>query len=263
MGAVHCWRTFDEEIHHTSDAGRRRPAARDHHPDGLFQRRGRRTGSGGGGGDASKAKIGLLLPDSVTARYASADRPLFTADVKKQCAGCSVIYATPTTTRRSSSSRPKSMLTQGVKVLVLDPFDGEAAASIVAAGEGQGCPSSPTTASSTARPRATTSRSTTRTSASCRARPWSTPSRQERPHGSGIIMVNGSPTDNNAAQFKTGAHRSSTPAATRCSPSTTPPDWNPGQGAGLGGGPDLSSARATSSASTRPTTAPAAAPSPP
>ncbi|WP_040419612.1 substrate-binding domain-containing protein, partial [Curtobacterium flaccumfaciens] len=89
------------------------------------------TGSGGGGGDASKAKIGLLLPDSVTARYASADRPLFTAEVKKQCSGCSVIYANADGDASKQLQQAQSMLTQGVKVLVLDPFDGEAAASIV------------------------------------------------------------------------------------------------------------------------------------
>ncbi len=89
------------------------------------------TGSGGGGGDASKAKIGLLLPDSVTARYASADRPLFTAEVKKQCSGCSVVYANADGDASKQLQQAQSMLTQGVKVLVLDPFDGEAAASIV------------------------------------------------------------------------------------------------------------------------------------
>ena len=79
----------------------------------------------------SKAKIGLLLPDSVTARYASADRPLFTAEVKKQCSGCSVIYANADGDASKQLQQAQSMLTQGVKVLVLDPFDGEAAASIV------------------------------------------------------------------------------------------------------------------------------------
>ncbi len=89
------------------------------------------NGSGGGGGDASNAKIGLLLPDSVTARYASADRPLFTAEVKQQCPDCSVVYANADGDASKQLQQAQSMLTQGVKVLVLDPFDGEAAASIV------------------------------------------------------------------------------------------------------------------------------------
>ena len=52
------------------------------------------TGAAGANtADASHATIGLLLPDSVTARYESADKPYFEAKVKELCADCKVLYA--------------------------------------------------------------------------------------------------------------------------------------------------------------------------
>lgn len=44
-------------------------------------------------GDPETAKIGLLLPDSVTARYEAVDRPVFEETIAELCSGCSVLYA--------------------------------------------------------------------------------------------------------------------------------------------------------------------------
>ncbi|HEU4849005.1 MAG TPA: substrate-binding domain-containing protein, partial [Terrimesophilobacter sp.] len=96
--------------------------------------------SPGGGDDTSAAKIGLLLPDSVTARYESADRPYFEAKVKELCADCEVLYANADGDAAKQQQQAESMITQGAKVLVLDPFDGEAAAAIVASAKAQNIP---------------------------------------------------------------------------------------------------------------------------
>ena len=82
-------------------------------------------------GDPAHAKIGLLLPDSVTARYDNADRPYFEKRIRELCRGCTVLYANADGDAAKQQQQAESMLSQGVSVLVLDPYDGEAAASIV------------------------------------------------------------------------------------------------------------------------------------
>jgi ABC-type xylose transport system, periplasmic component len=89
---------------------------------------------------AANAKIGLLLPDSVTARYEAADKPYFEAKVKSLCSGCTVLYANADGDASKQQQQAESMLTQGVKVLVLDPFDGQAAASIVGEAKAKNIP---------------------------------------------------------------------------------------------------------------------------
>ena len=129
------------------------------------------NGSSNATASASSAKIGLLLPDSVTARYESADKPYFEAKVTALCPDCTVLYANADGDASKQQQQAESMLTQGVNVLVLDPFDGEAQRPSSAKRRPRMCRSSLTTASSTAPTRRRTSRSTTRRSASFRVRP--------------------------------------------------------------------------------------------
>lgn len=155
----------------------------------------------------SNAKIGLLLPDSVTARYASADKPLFEAKIKELCPDCTVLYANADGDAAKQQQQAESMLTQGIKVLVLDPFDGQAAQSIVAEAQAKKVPVI----------------SYDRLIAGGKADLYISFDNQKVgelqatalvaklkadnvPAGSGIIMINGSPTDNNATLFKKGAH---------------------------------------------------------
>ncbi len=156
---------------------------------------------------ASTAKIGLLLPDSVTARYASADKPLFEAKIKTLCPQCTVLYANADGDAAKQQQQAESMLTQGVKVLVLDPFDGKAAQSIVAEAKAKNVPVI----------------SYDRLIAGGQANLYISFDNEKVgqlqatalvaklkadgvPAGSGILMINGSPTDNNATLFKKGAH---------------------------------------------------------
>ncbi|KQR29582.1 sugar ABC transporter substrate-binding protein [Curtobacterium sp. Leaf154] len=182
----------------------------------------------GSGGDASKAKIGLLLPDSVTARYASADRPLFTAEVKKQCSGCSVIYANADGDASKQLQQAQSMLTQGVKVLVLDPFDGEAAASIVQQAKAKKVPvisydrliNSPDLSYYISFDNEKVGELQGQALVDALKA-------KKVPEGSGIIMVNGSPTDNNASQFKKGAHSVIDDSGYKVLAEYDTPGWDP------------------------------------
>ena len=90
--------------------------------------------------DAANATIGLLLPESKTTRYESYDRPLFEAKIKDLCADCKVVYSNADQDAAKQQQQAESALTQGVKVLVLDPVDATAAASIVASAKAQDVP---------------------------------------------------------------------------------------------------------------------------
>jgi D-xylose transport system substrate-binding protein len=159
-------------------------------------------------GDPGAAKIGLLLPDSVTARYESADRPYFEARVAEFCPDCEVLYANADGDAGKQLQQAESMLTQGVVVLVLDPFDGKAASTIVAQATAQAVPvisydrliDSPDLAYYVSFDNEQVGK----------LQAAALIERLEAdgvdPDSGGIVMINGSPTDNNAGQFKRGAH---------------------------------------------------------
>lgn len=85
-------------------------------------------------------KIGLLLPETAVARYESKDKPYFAAKLKELCPSCELLYANANSDPAAQQQQATSMLTQGVKVLVVDPLDGKAAASIVAAAKAKNVP---------------------------------------------------------------------------------------------------------------------------
>jgi D-xylose transport system substrate-binding protein len=80
-----------------------------------------------GSGAAARIKIGLLLPEAQTTRYESFDRPLFEAKVKALCDTCDVVYKNANSDKATQQSQAEAAISEGVKVLVFDAFDGEAA----------------------------------------------------------------------------------------------------------------------------------------
>src|SRR5690606_22811369 len=97
------------------------------------------TGSDGTG-DSVSGKIALLLPESKTTRYEAYDRPLFEAKVAELCPDCEVVYSNADQDAAKQQQQAESALTQGVKVMVLDPVDSSAAASIVQSAQAQDVP---------------------------------------------------------------------------------------------------------------------------
>ena len=90
------------------------------------------TSASGEAPKAAQQVIALLLPESKTARYESHDRPLFEQRVNALCAGCKVIYSNADQDAAKQQNQAEAALTNGAKVLVLDPVDSASAASIVA-----------------------------------------------------------------------------------------------------------------------------------
>src|SRR4051794_27924259 len=93
------------------------------------------TSGGSSSGSASSGskggKIAFLLPESKTARYETQDRPLFEKKVKAICPSCQVVYSNVDQDAAKQQQQAEAALAQGVKVMVLDPVDGAAAAAIV------------------------------------------------------------------------------------------------------------------------------------
>ncbi len=92
--------------------------------------------SGGGGGDSDK--VAFLMPDTASTRYEMFDAPLFTAKMKELCSGCEVLYQNADGDASKQQEQANSVLTQGVKVMVIDPVDSAAAATIVQTAQAQG-----------------------------------------------------------------------------------------------------------------------------
>lgn len=88
------------------------------------------TGSGGTA-PAAGGSIALLLPESQTTRYEAADRPFFEAKFKELCPGVDIIYSNANQVAADQQQQAEAAITRGVKVLVLDPVDGESAGAIV------------------------------------------------------------------------------------------------------------------------------------
>ena len=160
------------------------------------------------GNDAPSASgiIGLLLPGEKTARYEAADRPDFEAKVKELCAECKVNYLNANKSAETQFTQAKTTIANGAKVLVLDPVDYVAAASIVTAAKAANVKvisydrlvnGAPDYYVSFDNEKVGQLQGEALIEGMTKVGVTGKPT---------IIMINGSPTDPNSAQFKKGAH---------------------------------------------------------
>ncbi|MFC4244113.1 sugar ABC transporter substrate-binding protein [Gryllotalpicola reticulitermitis] len=185
----------------------------------------------GSSSSAAKAKIGLLLPDDVTARYAAADKPFFEAAVKSDCPSCTVLYADADGDASKQQQQAESMMTEGVSVLVIDAYDGEAAASIVAEAKSKNIPvidydrliDSPDSDYYVSFDNQKVGQ------LQATALVNHLKNDLKLPAGSGILQVDGSPTDNNATQFKAGADSVLKTSGYKILAEYQVPGWDPTQ----------------------------------
>ena len=192
----------------------------------------------GSTGDAAAGgkKIALLLPESKTTRYETFDKPLFEAAVKAACADCTVIYSNADQDAAKQQQQAESALTQGADVLVLDPVDGKAAASVVASAKAQQHPGRGLRPLHRGRRLLRLLRQR-----DGRQAPGADPRRRAEEGGktSGdLVMINGSPTDPNAADFKAGAHSVLDGSGYKIAAEYDTPDWSPDKAQAVDGGPD-------------------------
>ncbi|MQY16829.1 D-xylose-binding periplasmic protein [Streptomyces sp. RB5] len=84
-----------------------------------------------GSGDKGGKSIGLLLPDTTTARYEKFDKPYFENKVKELCSDCTVEYANAGADPAKQAQQVSTMITKGVKVIAVSAQDAAAIKSSV------------------------------------------------------------------------------------------------------------------------------------
>jgi D-xylose transport system substrate-binding protein len=172
-------------------------------------------------------KIALLLPESKTARYESQDRPQFTQALQQLCSDCQLIYSNANQDATQQQSQAEAALTNGANVLVLDAVDGAAAASIANLAKQQNVPVIAYDRLITGTPNVDYYVSFDNARVGELQGQALLEALGDKPNPT-IVMINGSPTDNNATLFKQGAHSVLDGKVTIAKEYDTP-DWSPDQ----------------------------------
>jgi D-xylose transport system substrate-binding protein len=185
------------------------------------------TGPGAGGVSVDQGfKIGMLLPESKTTRYETFDRPLMEAKLKQLCPKCEVLYQNADQDTAKQQSQAESMLTQDVKVLILDAVDAKAAEGIVNSAKGKNVPVVAYDRLASGPVDYYVSFDNKKVGEVQGQALLDALSKGGDPKRGSIVMINGSPTDPNAADFKAGAHSVLDGKVTVGAEYDTP-DWSP------------------------------------
>jgi len=178
--------------------------------------------------------VALLLPETKTTRYETVDKPYFEARLRELCTDCQIIYSNANQDATQQLSQAEAALTNGAQVLVLDPVDSAAAATIADKAKAQGVPV-------IAYDRLILNSDGVNYYISfnneevgkLQAQSLVDDLNQMNMENPNIVMINGSPTDNNAGLFKQGAHSVFDPLVTDGKLTITKeydtPDWSPDQ----------------------------------
>jgi D-xylose transport system substrate-binding protein len=175
---------------------------------------------------AKSGKIALLLPESKTARYESQDKPNFVAKMKELCPSCEVIYSNADQDAAKQQSQAEAALTQGAKVLVLDPVDSASAASIVTRAAQQKVPViSYDRLILNSKPDYYISFDNVKVG-ELQGQSLVDKLKADGQASGKIVMINGAPTDNNAKLFKQGAHSVIDKSGLKVAKEYDTPDWS-------------------------------------
>jgi D-xylose transport system substrate-binding protein len=179
--------------------------------------------------DAKGGPIALLLPETKNTRYEAKDKPLFEAKVKSLCSDCKVLYSNADQDASKQQQQAEAAITNGAKVLVLDPVDADSAGAIAKRAAQSNIPviSYDRLIAGGAKPDAYISfdnEAVGKLQATSLIAQLGGP---EKAKGKTIVMINGSPTDGNAALFKKGAHSVLDASGVKIGKEYDTPDWSP------------------------------------
>ncbi|MDT0389429.1 sugar ABC transporter substrate-binding protein [Streptomyces sp. NPDC093516] len=150
-------------------------------------------------------KVGLLLPENATARYEKFDRPLIEKKVKELTNGKGeVVYANAKQDASTQNQQVDTMVTNKVDVLIVDAVDSKAIAGSVKKAKDAGIPVVAYDRLAEGPIDAYTSfdnETVGKTQGEALLKALGDKAKDGQ-----IVMMNGSSTDPNAAQFKKGAH---------------------------------------------------------
>ena len=94
--------------------------------------------SSGRAAKVADATVAFLMPDQSSTRYEEHDHPGFVAEMKRLCPTCKVLYQNADGDAARQQQQFNSVISQGAKAIVLDPVDSAAAASLVKQAQGRG-----------------------------------------------------------------------------------------------------------------------------
>jgi D-xylose transport system substrate-binding protein len=182
------------------------------------------NGNDSGSGDgASKGgtTIALLLPESKTTRYEAFDKPLFEKKVAELCSDCKVDYYNADQDEAKQNQQMTTALTAGAKVVVLDPVNGEGATGMIQDAADADVPV-------IAYDRFIEGADYYMSFDNETVGKMQAQALVDAMGGTGnILMLNGSPKDPNAAQFKAGAHSVLDSSGVKILAEYDNPDWSP------------------------------------
>jgi D-xylose transport system substrate-binding protein len=184
------------------------------------------TGCTGQTASPSEGTIALLLPDAKTARYETFDRPLFEAKVA-ELGDYDVLYSNADGDATKQQQQAESALAAGADVLVLDAFDTQAAVSIVLSANAQEVPVISYDRLIAGGDLAYYISFDNELVGDLQATEFVGALESAGDGTAGVLLVNGSPTDSNAAQFKAGARRVIDESDLRVLAEYDTPGWSP------------------------------------
>jgi D-xylose transport system substrate-binding protein len=173
-------------------------------------------GSGGGG-----KTIALLLPESKTTRYEAFDKPLFEKKVAELCSDCTVDYYNADQDEAKQAQQMDTAIGKGASVVVLDPVNGAGAGGMVASAQDKDIPV-------IAYDRFIDGVDYYMSFDNETVGKMQAQALSDAMGGKGnILMLNGAPSDPNAAQFKSGAHSVLDGSGIKILAEYDNPDWSP------------------------------------
>jgi D-xylose transport system substrate-binding protein len=165
---------------------------------------------GKAGGDKKSSgndkSIGLLLPENATTRYEKFDKPLIEAKIKELCPDCTVSYDNAAADPSKQAQQVNTMITKGVKVLILDPQDSVGIESSVKAAVAKGIKVVAYDRLAQGPISAYVSYDNEKIGEQQGQALLDAMGANATPQ-SKIVMIDGDPADPNAAMFKAGAHK--------------------------------------------------------
>lgn len=180
------------------------------------------TGDGSG-----ELQIALLLPENKTARYESHDRPAFVDRVHEVCPECETLVSNADQDAAHQQAQAEAALTNGADVLVLDPVDSRSASVIVRQAHAAGVPV------------VSYDRQVLDVPVDFHVTFDNERVGQLQAEvllaavgggaGAELVVLNGSPTDDNSALFRRGAHSVLDAAGVAVGAEVDVPDWSPDQ----------------------------------
>jgi D-xylose transport system substrate-binding protein len=183
-------------------------------------------GSSNAGSISKGFKIGLLLPENKTARYEKFDKPYIEQNITKLCPKCTVLYSNANQDASTQQQQFESMLTNGVKVIILDSVDYKAISGEVSKAKAQNIPVVAYDRLANGPISAYTSFDNEKIGEQQGQALLDALKRGGDPKRGDVVMINGATTDPNAGFFKKGAHKILDGQVNIAKEYDTP-DWDP------------------------------------